>query len=166
MRRVRRERGATLEELERAYRQQFAAFRRVAAAIVGNRDAALDVVQDAFGAAIRHRASFDHRGSLDGWLWRVVVNTARDHSARATRAVHAEHLVAATSSNGHSDDGRIAAAIALLPERQRLALFLRYYADLDYGGIAAALGISTGTVGATLNAAHTSLRRTLQEARR
>jgi RNA polymerase sigma factor (sigma-70 family) len=59
----------------------------------------------------------------------------------------------------------VAEAIARLPERQRLALFLRYYADLDYRSIAAALEISTGTVGATLSAAHSSLRRLLQEVR-
>jgi RNA polymerase sigma factor (sigma-70 family) len=53
-----------------------------------------------------------------------------------------------------------------LPERQRLALFLRYYADFDYQAIAETLGVSTGTVGAMLNAAHTALRRSLEEARR
>ena len=56
--------------------------------------------------------------------------------------------------------------VASLPERQRLALFLRYYADLDYGSIAAALGIASGTVGATLNAAHAALRNSLEEAHR
>ena len=55
------------------------------------------------------------------------------------------------------------AAVASLPERQRLAVFLRYYADLDYAAIASALGIETGTVAATLNAAHRKLQRTLKE---
>jgi RNA polymerase sigma factor (sigma-70 family) len=50
-----------------------------------------------------------------------------------------------------------------LPERQRLALFLRYYADLDYRTIADTLGIRPGTVAATLNAAHATLRSTLSE---
>jgi RNA polymerase sigma factor (sigma-70 family) len=54
----------------------------------------------------------------------------------------------------------------LLPERQRLVLFLRYYADLGYSAIAEALGISPGTVASTLNAAHESLRRNLEEVRR
>ena len=44
--------------------------------------------------------------------------------------------------------------LARLPERQRTAVFLRYYADLDYAAIGEALGITTGTVAATLNAAH------------
>jgi DNA-directed RNA polymerase specialized sigma24 family protein len=50
-----------------------------------------------------------------------------------------------------------------LPDRQRFILFLRYYADLDYGAIATALDLSPGTVGATLHAAHATLRERLQE---
>ena len=51
------------------------------------------------------------------------------------------------------------ALLAELPERQRHALFLRYYADLEYGTIGEALEISGGTVGATLNQARENLRR-------
>jgi len=53
--------------------------------------------------------------------------------------------------------------IVSLPERQRLALFLRYYADLDYRSIAEVLGVEIGTVGATLNKAHAALRQQLEE---
>jgi RNA polymerase sigma factor (sigma-70 family) len=49
----------------------------------------------------------------------------------------------------------------LLTDRQREVLFLHYYADLDYAAIAEALGISTGTVGATLSTARRVLRQTL-----
>jgi DNA-directed RNA polymerase specialized sigma24 family protein len=41
---------------------------------------------------------------------------------------------------------------------QRLSIFLHYYADLDYTTIGHALGISAGTVGATLTAARERLR--------
>ena len=41
-------------------------------------------------------------------------------------------------------------------------MFLRYYADLDYVAIGEALGISTGTVAATLNAARAALRSRLE----
>ena len=53
--------------------------------------------------------------------------------------------------------------MAALPERQRLVLFLRYYADLDYRRIAQILRVEVGTVSATLHAAHASLRRALNE---
>jgi RNA polymerase sigma factor (sigma-70 family) len=70
------------------------------------------------------------------------------------------------ATNGHPErDAELRAALALLPERQRLAVFLRYYADLDYATIGKALGISTGTVSATLNAAHAALRGRLDEVR-
>ena len=55
-------------------------------------------------------------------------------------------------------------SLASLPERQRHVLFLRYYADLDYQAIADVLDIQLGTVGATLNKAHSTLRRRLEEA--
>jgi RNA polymerase sigma-70 factor (ECF subfamily) len=61
-----------------------------------------------------------------------------------------------------SDDGAVRRQLAALPERQRLVLFLRYYADLSYSEIGEALGLRTGTVSATLAAAHRSLRGRLE----
>jgi RNA polymerase sigma factor (sigma-70 family) len=74
-------------------------------------------------------------------------------------------LTVALSNEEHAPDPpfasyvprELAAAMSRLSERQRLVLFLRYYADLDYATIAAALSISSGTVGATLTAARTAL---------
>jgi RNA polymerase sigma factor (sigma-70 family) len=50
-----------------------------------------------------------------------------------------------------------------LPERQRLVVFLRYFADLDYRSIATALDVEVGTVSATLATAHAALRRSYEE---
>ena len=155
-------RGATLDEIENIYRLRLPDFRRVAAAILGDRDLALDAVQEGFALAVRERSSFRGEGTLEAWLWRIVVNAAR---AQRRRRPDGGSMQTIASSNGHADDAeeRVRAAIALVPERQRLVLFLRYYADLDYGAIADALEISVGTVGATLNAAHASMARVLQE---
>jgi RNA polymerase sigma factor (sigma-70 family) len=57
----------------------------------------------------------------------------------------------------------LAPAVAALPERQRLVVFLRYYADLDYRTIADALDVEVGTVSATLAAAHRAVRQRLEE---
>jgi RNA polymerase sigma factor (sigma-70 family) len=65
-----------------------------------------------------------------------------------------------------ADWPEVRAAIAGLPERQRMTLFLRHYADLDYDQIAAVLGVARGTVAATLHAAHEKLRGVLQEVTR
>ena len=61
-------------------------------------------------------------------------------------------------------DADVRAWIASLPERQRLVVFLRYFADLDYRSIATALDVEVGTVSATLAAAHAALRRAYKEA--
>jgi RNA polymerase sigma-70 factor (ECF subfamily) len=62
-----------------------------------------------------------------------------------------------------SSDDDVRASLLSLPERQRLAVFLRYYADLSYEQIADALGVRVGTVAASLHAAHVSLRQRLEE---
>jgi RNA polymerase sigma-70 factor (ECF subfamily) len=156
----RRQSGASLDELREAYQRRLAEFRRVAAAIVGDRELASDVVR-----AVKQRASFAGRGSLDGWLWRIVINTARDH--RSDPVGDRDETDEPGVYHDMVDERRnvVRAAVQQLPERQRLVLFLRHYADLDYGSIADALSISDGTVAATLHAAHLRLRELLSEVR-
>jgi RNA polymerase sigma-70 factor, ECF subfamily len=162
------EMGASLDELEAIYRSSLPRFRRVAAAIVGDRERACDVVQDAFGTAIRKRRSFRGSGPLEAWVWRLVVNEARDQVRPFELPLEELPARPEARTNGGGANAReeLRVAVALLPERQRLVLFLRYYADLDYAAIADALEIATGTVAAALNAAHATLRRTLQEVSR
>lgn len=158
--------GASLDEIERVYRERAVEFERVAAAIVSDRDVARDVVQDAFATVVRKRGGFAQRGSIDAWVWRVVVNTAlnRRKSARRRSAARLADFAAVDGRDPERPrDARVLAELAALPERQRLVVFLRYYADLDYTTIGAALGISTGTVASTLNSAHETLRPQLAE---
>jgi RNA polymerase sigma factor (sigma-70 family) len=163
----RRQAGASLDELREVYERRLGEFRRVAAAIVSDREVASDVVQDAFVRAVRQRESFARRGSLDAWLWRIVVNTARDRrSTRSDSSWGVQEPIDATAESGDERRAAVRAAVQELPERQRLVLFLRHYADLDYGSIAVALSISDGTVAATLHAAHARLRELLSEVRR
>jgi RNA polymerase sigma-70 factor (ECF subfamily) len=154
-------RGASVSELEQAYRADFARFVRVATAIAGDEETGADAVHDAFVQAVRSRRSFRGDGPLEAWLWRMVVNAAKK---RARRRELSEPNHAPGHENGFGDPVR--SLIAALPERQRLTLFLRYYADLDYEAVAATLGVTTGTVGATLNQAHAALRSSLKEAQR
>ena len=157
-------RGATLEEIEELYRSDLERFLRVAAAILGDREAARDAVQDGFAVAVRKRGSYSRHGPLAGWVWQVVLNTVRNRRRRrepSTLALHED--LPASVANGHVAEGRLRAALLALPERQRLVVFLHYYADLDYSTISAALGIKVGTVGATLSAARAALRSQLTE---
>ena len=156
-------RGASLDELEALYRNRFEIFARIAASVTGDAERACDAVQEAFAVAVRKRGSFRREGPLEAWVWRIVLNAARSDMRRTTAVVdYDDHAL----PNGRPEaDAELRAAPALLPERQRTAVFLRYYADLDYAAIGEALGIRTGTVAATLNAAHTALRSHLEEVR-
>jgi RNA polymerase sigma-70 factor, ECF subfamily len=157
-----RSRGASLDELEALYRGRFDIFTGVAASVTHDPERARDAVQEAFATAVRKRRSFRGDGPLEAWVWRIVLNAARSEVRRSDRATYG----ARASTNGQPEhDAELRAALALLPERQRTAVYLRYYADLDYPAIGAALGITPGTVGATLNAAHTALRSRLEEVR-
>jgi RNA polymerase sigma-70 factor, ECF subfamily len=149
-------------ELEALYRESFGDFVRVATAITGSELQAIDAVQETFARALASFESFRAEGPLAAWLWRILLNTARSHRP-ANTSDDATELLPSASSNGHIDDLGVARWIATLPERQRLAVFLRYYADLDYRGIASALEIEVGTVSATLSAAHRALRRLMEE---
>jgi RNA polymerase sigma-70 factor (ECF subfamily) len=160
--------GASLDELEALYRRRFHEYLCVAAAILRDADAGRDAVQEAFAGAVRARRRFRGRGPLDAWLWRAVVNAAlSERRRRVGLAGLDEPSAAIASANGHHPlEDEVRAAIDLLPERQRLVLFLRYYGDLDYREIADALGIAQGTVGAALHAAHNVVRQQLKEVAR
>jgi RNA polymerase sigma-70 factor (ECF subfamily) len=153
-----------LDEIEAVYRARLPEFRRVAAAISGDRELARDAVQEAFALAVHRRRGFRGEGPLEAWLWRIVINATRSQVRRAERTVSLPDE-GSDRANGHAgtDADRVRAALALVPERQRLVLFLHYYADLDYATIAEALEISLGTVGATLHAARATVRDLLEE---
>src|SRR5690348_5425017 len=108
-----------LDEIEQVYRTRLGDFVRVARAITGDAESARDAVQEAFAAAVRNRRSYRGEGALGAWLWRAVVNKARD--ARRARPA----LVSVPDANGHGPepDADVRAALALLPERQRIAVF-------------------------------------------
>ena len=154
---------ATVCRLETLYREHYLKYVRVAAAITGDEARGADAVQDAFIRALKSRQSYRGEAPLEAWIWRVVVNAAL--AARPTHEEPAGDVSVDYQANGTQagDEYGVRRWIAALPERQRAAVFLRYFADLDYRSIALALGVEVGTVSATLSAAHTALRRSLQE---
>ena len=149
-------------DLERVYRDQFQRLVRVASAITRDEAVGVDAVQEAVVRLLRGRRGYRGEGTVEAWVWRTVVNEAKrlagQERARRDRADQ-------PSSNGTGGaDAETRALIAALPDRQRLAVFLRYYADLDYRTIASVLEIEIGTVSATLAAAHQTLRTAMEGA--
>jgi RNA polymerase sigma factor (sigma-70 family) len=159
-------RGATVDELESLYRADLPRFVRAAIAIVGDEATGRDAVQEAFAQAVKKRVSFKGEAALEAWVWRIVINEA----LALRRKLVPEYEWATSNGSAPStgqlveQDGMVRTWVASLPERQRLAVFLRYFADLDYRSIATALDVEVGTVSATLAAAHAALRRAYEEA--
>jgi RNA polymerase sigma factor (sigma-70 family) len=156
---VAKSRDELLEEIELIYRSRFPNFLRVAVAITGDEQLGADAVQDAFVGVVRSRRGIRRRGALEAFAWRAVVNAARDRRAVRTETGEPPELAA---PNEAEPDERIRRAIAELPERQRLVLFLRYFADLDYAGIGRVIRVRPGTVAATLNAARAAVKESLE----
>ena len=152
---------ATITAIESVYRGQYRRFVRVAEGMVGDRERAHDAVQEAFARAIRGRFTFRGEGSLEAWLWRTLANVCADE--RRSLARTAPPGAAGTANGDEHELRELRVAVAALPERQRLILFLRYFADLDYETIAVATGVERGTVAATLHQARASLGRALKE---
>ena len=145
--------------IEALYRERYRRFFGFALGIVRDREAAHDAVQETFARAIRSRGELQSVDRLPNWLWRVLTNICL--GARESRSP----TFAVLDPGGVDDDWTAAlewrelrGAVAALPERQRLVVFLRHYADLDYNAIAEVLEIERGTVAATLHTAHDRLR--------
>ena len=159
--------GVTVEALESLYRAGLPRFVRAAAAIAGDEATGRDAVQEAFAQAIKRRSRFREEAPLEAWVWRIVINEALALRRRRVSDFERDSRSVTPSANHVPEqDAAVRAWIAVLPERQRLAVFLRYFADLDYRSIAAALEVEVGTVSATLSAAHAAFRRSFQEVAR
>jgi DNA-directed RNA polymerase specialized sigma24 family protein len=150
-----------LAAIEAAYVTGYPGYVRLAAAVSGHNDRAADMVQEAFARAVRARGSFHGDGPLEGWIARIVVNVARDEARRPPAPA-----MARVNQPPADETPGLAPMVAALPERQRLVLFLRYYADLQYDAIAEAVGIEVSTVGPTLTAALRTLRGRMSEVER
>jgi RNA polymerase sigma-70 factor (ECF subfamily) len=124
---------------ERAYPMAF----RVALGITGDRALADDVAQEAFARAYRDRSRFRGDAPAGAWLHRIVVNVALD-------AQVVELAVRPDGSAAVADRMSIDGALAALSPKQRAAVVLRYYVDMDYATIASILDTSPGNVGVLL----------------
>ena len=150
--------GASEAEIEQVYRRRYAAFGRGVLPITGDWSLAADAVQEGFARALRYRESFAG-GSLEAWVWRIVVRRAL--SIRPGPLPVASVVDAFVDPSGGELAAAVRSAVEDLPERQRLIVFLRYFADLSYAEIAEACQIAEGTVAATLAKARARLEEAL-----
>jgi RNA polymerase sigma factor (sigma-70 family) len=117
------------------------------ASITGSYESGRDATEEAFARALAARRGVRGEGSLEGWCG-VAMRVAQErHDLSPTN--DADELPDAQFVEPERDP-ELAAALQELPPWRRLFVFLRYFADLSYAEIAAACGVTEGTVAAAL----------------
>ncbi len=140
---------ALLDEIEATV----PALRRYARALTRNVDRADDLVQDCLERAIRKRGLFRPTGSVQAWMFTILVNLWRNSLRQDRRrgapldldAVPFELAVPATQP-GRLALTEMARAIDTLPAEQREALLLVVLEGFSYADAAAVLHIPVGTL--------------------
>lgn len=142
----------------------------------GDPSAAADATQQVFLKLITSIPQFRGDAEFSTWLYRLVANTCLDgaRSARARDGRIAQDAVLETLAIPGSQEEDVARAqrarqvqeaLSALPPKFRLPLLLRYFEDLSYEEMAAALGCSMGTVASRLNRGHKLLAARLEALR-
>ncbi|MGQ0431852.1 MAG: RNA polymerase sigma factor [Microthrixaceae bacterium] len=122
--------------------------------VAGDPHVAADATDEAFARAYASWNSVRSMASPGGWVYRVALNVVRRRMRRVAleqRTVEPPPEVAAVV------DHEIWTIVQQLPERQRVAVVLRYLLDLPEKEVATAMGISRGTVASALAAARRRL---------
>jgi RNA polymerase sigma-70 factor (ECF subfamily) len=144
--------------------------------LLGNRDDALDLSQDVFLRVFRTLSSFRGQSALRTWIYRIVVNQARNRQRWWRRRHRAEQVSLDDYLRNFGDlearqdilpdrllasketAAKIWQAMDRLPFEQRTALILREVDGLRYDEIAYSLDIAVGTVKSRLTRARQALR--------
>lgn len=149
---------------------------RTASMIVGDRDIAEDVVQDALIQAWHHLSDLRKAGALRPWLMRIVVNQCISFKRRLARTTAFMRQAlseqetdmmaqAADDYKGRMErDWDLAGAIESLPVKQRVVIVLHYYNGMTLPEMSQALQTSENTLKKRIQAALSNLRRILRTA--
>jgi RNA polymerase sigma-70 factor (ECF subfamily) len=144
--------------------------------LLGDRDEALDVSQEVFLRVFRTLSSFRGQSALRTWIYRIVINQARNRQRWWRRRHRGSQVSLDEHLDQHGDlesktevppdrlvasketAARIWAALDKLPFDQRTAMVLREIDGLRYEEIAFSLGVAIGTVKSRLTRARQTLR--------
>ena len=153
--------------------------------MLGDHDEALDLSQEVFLNVFRTIGRFRGQSALKTWIYRIVINQARNRQRWWKRRHRSEQVSlderlevegnlppASDADDPHRLFGqkelatRIWDALARLPFDQRTVVVLREIDGLSYDEIAYSLDVAVGTVKSRLTRARAALRSQLREAAR
>jgi RNA polymerase sigma-70 factor (ECF subfamily) len=150
--RVRGAQRGSASDLEALFRMHWPRAQRAAYLITHDAQAAEDIAQESFLAAIRALDRFDRRRPFGPWLHKIVVNRAIDWArARRLRSeVELKEVVPAPEQRETGLGDVTFSALARLQPEQRAVVVMRYLLEFTPGEIAYELGLARGTVNSRL----------------
>jgi len=149
------------------FRQEASSLVRLARLFVDDRNAAEDLVQEAFIRLARSAHKLRELEKAPAYLRSIVLNLARDSNRRGLVSLR-HHLPSDEQASVddqitlREDQQRVIEALRELPHRQRDCIVLRYYDELGIDEIATTLGISRNSVKTHLSRGLDSLERKLE----
>jgi RNA polymerase sigma-70 factor (ECF subfamily) len=149
-----------LVTFERFFRDEYPRLVPMLQALLGDRQRAEDVAQDALAAAQREWERVSGLDKPGAWVRRVALNaSANVRRRRGREAVALRRLSAAPVSTGVAADAdeELWRLVRQLPEQQRWAVVLYYVEDRSVGDVAGILRCSEGSVKTHLSRARTTL---------
>ena len=149
--------GATTADADelvvRLFDQEGRSLVRLARLFVDDRNAAEDLVQEAFIRLARNAGRVRDPARAPAYLRSIVLNLARDENRRGLVSMRHRSVLAQSTTTSDDDEltvredqRQVLDALRDLPERQRTCLVLRYYDELGPDAIAETLGISRNSV--------------------
>lgn len=138
---------------EKIYKTYFARLLYYSMSIVGDRDAACEIVQSLFLSLWENRRNLDPSGSLRNYLLRGAHNNSLNH--QRTSSLHARHHEEFARMSDHVQElpdpdeepgEAVTRMMERLPERSRQVVYMSYFEDKKSREIAKELGISVRTV--------------------
>lgn len=144
---------AQVEHFDLLFRRHYTSLLRLAVVMLGSREAAEDVVQDAFVALHRNWSKLRDPEAAEAYLRSAVLNGCRTWVRRRVREQAPRPLRLLVEARGPEDTtvvrdevGALVARLRTLPRRQREVLACRHVLDLSVAETAQLLGVSEGSV--------------------
>ena len=149
-----RVRSGDVEQLSVLFERHHARLYGYCVGLVGSRDAARDLVQEAFFRVLKYRGTFRDEAAFAPWLYRLTRNACIDHLRKGGRELPAEPGLdrpdpgpLAPENLEHEEDlSRLRAALGRLPEDKRELLLLARSGALSYEQIAQQVGCTVGAL--------------------
>lgn len=140
---------------------------------LGDPDLASDILQEAAYRAYRSRNQFRGDSSFKTWIYRIAVNTMKNHWVRSNRERKWFDEVLDTPSVetpsperivfGKESTSRLSQALMMLEEGYRAPFMLKHVDGLSYSEISQVLDIAENNARVRVHRARNALRRLLRE---